>query len=51
MFFLHLSGVYINLTYILDIDRRFREVQMTNGDKYDLTEEELDRIVRLLGVK
>ena len=51
MFFLQSSGVYINLQYILSINSILREVQMINEDKYNLTKEEIDRLVKLLGVK
>ena len=51
MFFLQSSGVYINLQYILSINSILREVQMINEDKYNLTKEEIDRLVKLLEVK
>jgi len=51
MFFLQSSGVYINLQYILSINSILREVQMINEDKNNLTKEEIDRLVKLLGVK
>lgn len=51
MFFLQSSGTYINLQYILSINSILREVQMINEDKYNLTKEEIDRLVKLLGVK
>jgi len=51
MFFLQLPEVYISLEHVISIDKRFREIQMINGDKYDLTNEEIDRLVKLLGVK
>lgn len=51
MFFLQLPEVYINLKYILSINADFREVQMINEDKYDLTEEDLSELVELLETK
>lgn len=51
MFFLQYPEIYINLEHILSIDKRFREIQMVNGDKYDLTNEEISKIVKLLEVK
>ena len=51
MFFLQSSGVYINLQYILSINSILREVRLTNEDSYNLTKEEIDRLVKLLGVK
>lgn len=51
MFFLQSSGTYINLQYILSINSILREVQMINEDKYNLTKEEIDRLVKLLRVK
>ncbi|AFU63078.1 hypothetical protein 8014-B2_0011 [Lactobacillus phage ATCC 8014-B2] len=51
MFFLQSSGVYINLQYILSINSILREVRLTNQDSYNLTKEEIDRLVKLLGVK
>lgn len=51
MFLLQSSGTYINLQYILSINSILREVQMINEDKYNLTKEEIDRLVKLLGVK
>ena len=51
MFLLQSSGTYINLQYILSINSILREAQMINEDKYNLTKEEIDRLVKLLGVK
>lgn len=51
MFFLQLPEVYISLENVISIDKRFREIQMINGDKYDLTNEEISRIVKLLELK
>lgn len=51
MFFLQLPEVYISLEHIISIDKRFREIQMINGDKYDSTEEEINRIAKLLEIK
>lgn len=51
MFFLQLPEVYINLEHIISVDKRFREIQMINGDKYDLTNEEIGRIAKLLEIK
>ena len=51
MFFLQSPEVYINLEYIISIDKRFREIQMINGYKYDLTNEEIVRIAKLLEIK
>lgn len=51
MFFLQYPEVYINLKYILSINENFREVQMINEDKYDLTKEEASRLVKLLETK
>lgn len=51
MFFLQLPEVYINLKYILSINKDFREIQMINEDKYDLTEEDLSELVKLLETK
>jgi len=51
MFFLQLPELYINLEHIISIDKRFHEVQMINGDKYDLTNEEIDKLVKLLEIK
>lgn len=51
MFFLQLPEVYINLKYILSINKNFREVQMINEDKYNLTKEEASRLVKLLETK